>query len=910
MEKKKYDKISEIVKLLFTREGKDEGKDFINIRAIPNKETSLKPVEFFVALEGDVNSAVNEVIEIIHKYRNYNIYYGPVIRNDKKGTAEFCTKASSLYVDFDEHCGIKFSDMDSLEREKLKKKLIHQLTQLGYEPSLIVNSGNGIHCYWTTKNVIDVVKDRVIFEGLLRYLANIIPEFKGDMAVCNVAHMLRLPCTNNVKDLEDIKPCEVICFNEETEYDFEKLAGLIKIDEYVSKSSLDETLYYAVRKLKNLNKDQVMDEVLKCDFMKQMYENPQDQSYTYWTFMASTLSVFGGIGQDIFLELSQKNNEYKEKEAKNIFNSMSKNIVEGNVGPVTCSKVCEEGFRCNLSCNKKSVAGNIFSKIINERKIIEKDKVINDAVRRLEPDSDSVKNLRKLDDFIANILNENTNEELIRSEYIKKAMKMLDIDGSVTMIKKLQKQHNTNDKNLYLEIGDEIMSTSVLVSIAKTFYEYEVGYYRAIEDEILKKKIIVKLGDGYTKSRVENILYYITSKTAIKVEDSNKNKKENMICLKNGMILISDKGCPKLLPHDSSYNCLNQLGIKYDKNAKCPTWLKFLDRTFIDERDKKVIIKALQEWLGYLLIPGNQLQKMLFLIGKPRTGKGVIQHIMTCIAGDENVTAYSIGELHDKVNAATLIGKLANIGGEIDATEKFKTSFIKMMIGEDKISGKALYKNPVSFQNEAKLIFAANQIPYIADRSSAMDERTLAIPVNNYVSESERDTELKSKLERELSGILNWAIEGRISLLTRGYFVESCSMLELKSRMREENNSVVYWFNNRNDSINESRCVYTLKEVFDNYKEFCIDEEIKPFLKKNFTSTLENIAGVELVKKTKPDQKCVCFHWEDLLLISHRNVENSDESNLPKVNVLNKEIKVVDIGSIPESNIYNNALFN
>lgn len=131
MENIKFDKVSKIVKLLFMSEGKGEEKGFINIRAIPNKETSLKPVEEFVAIDKDINSVVKEVVAIIDKYRGYNMYYSPVVRSEKKGTAEYCVRASSLYADFDEHCGIKFKDMDSPERENLKKELMQRLTEVG-----------------------------------------------------------------------------------------------------------------------------------------------------------------------------------------------------------------------------------------------------------------------------------------------------------------------------------------------------------------------------------------------------------------------------------------------------------------------------------------------------------------------------------------------------------------------------------------------------------------------------------------------------------------------------------------------------------------------------------------------------------------------------------------------------------
>ncbi|WP_326512188.1 phage/plasmid primase, P4 family [Clostridium intestinale] len=891
--------------------------EFINIRAIPNNESKLKPREYFVEIKDDFNETIRDVIEIVDKHKEYNIFYAPVVKDMKDGKKEHCVKCSTLYIDIDEHNGIKFKDMNPDERNILKVKLVEELRSLYFKPSYIVNSGNGIHCYWRTTVPIDVQKCRLEFEATLRYFANILPEFKGDRAVCNIAHMLRLPGTYNYKDIDNPKPCEPIDSNDEIIHDFDKIFEFVKFNEVSinkdSDKSFEKSLYKAFKKLDNVTIDELTDEILNCEFMKHVYENPQEQSYQYWIFIASTLASFGELGRETFHLISKQYENYDFEEATAVFDSVSKRIVAGEVGSVLCETICKEGFQCSCKCNKKSIAGNIFSNLYNIRKQVNNDIAIDEAIEALEPEDDNVKNMRKLRDFIFNNINKTKEDELVKVEYLKKAMKKLEIKGGLSSLKKLLKNSDSLEENLFLKIGNEILENKTMISIAKVLYRYNNGYYKIIDDEILKKEIIEKIEDDYTKNNVENILYYIISKTAIKEEHVNFNKKENMVCGENGMLKISDTEAPVLYPHNPQFNCLNQLNIAYDKNAKCDLWLNFLDKSFrnFDEQDKTIIIQALQEWFGYLLIPGNQLQRMLFLIGRPRTGKGVLEHIMACLIGQENVSAFSIGELHDKVNSAMLLGKLANIGGEVDSYEKFKVSFVKMLTGEDKISGKMLYKNPISFKNESKLIFSCNHIPLIQDRSNAMYERILAISVDNYVPVEERDPNLKLKLEGELSGILNWAIEGRLRLFKRGYFIESPSMIELKERMREENNSVVYWFKTQKDLLNTNKDFYTLKELFDDYKTFCINEELKPLIKRNFKTALENIEGIEVIHKSKPDQLCVVIHWDDINRKIYRKSEGL-ESIKVKSELVSDSKEVIasdDALNITIDDMFNKKLF-
>ena len=75
--------------------------------------------------------------------------------------------------------------------------------------------------------------------------------------------------------------------------------------------------------------------------------------------------------------------------------------------------------------------------------------------------------------------------------------------------------------------------------------------------------------------------------------------------------------------------CSNRLSVPYRADAPAPEqWLHFLSE-LLEPED----IPALQEYLGYCLIPSTKGQKMLMLIGKGGEGKSRIGVVMNAIFG-------------------------------------------------------------------------------------------------------------------------------------------------------------------------------------------------------------------------------------------------------------------------------------
>jgi ABC-type dipeptide/oligopeptide/nickel transport system ATPase component len=95
-----------------------------------------------------------------------------------------------------------------------KEQFIEICGKFPQEPTLIVDSGNGIHAYWLIDDL-----DAMSYLRLQRRLCR---HFNTDEAVSKICQLMRVPGTMNTKEKGNFKPCEVL-FESENSYTCEAL---------------------------------------------------------------------------------------------------------------------------------------------------------------------------------------------------------------------------------------------------------------------------------------------------------------------------------------------------------------------------------------------------------------------------------------------------------------------------------------------------------------------------------------------------------------------------------------------------------------------------------------------------------------------------------------------------------------
>jgi putative DNA primase/helicase len=210
--------------------------------------------------------------------------------------------------------------------------------------------------------------------------------------------------------------------------------------------------------------------------------------------------------------------------------------------------------------------------------------------------------------------------------------------------------------------------------------------------------------------------------------------------------------------------------IHHDARATCPTWLAFLDRVLGGSAG---LASFLQKAVGYALT-GETSEQVLFLLhGTGANGKSTFMETIRALLGDFALQAsfetfLSKNDSSRENAVARLRGARFVSAVEAEAGGKLNEVLVKTLTGGDTVTARFLYREFFEYEPAFKIFLAANHKPTIRGNDHAIWRRIRLVPFTVTIPEAERDSELKAKLEAELPGILNWAVEGCLAWQREG----------------------------------------------------------------------------------------------------------------------------------------------
>ena len=167
-----------------------------------------------------------------------------------------------------------FVDMDLKDGNWTKPDFIKEIVNFDLRPSMVVDSGNGVHAYWKVKGLAR--KDYTNLQmKLLRH-------FKTDESVWTVLQLMRIPGSINTKDQSNFKEAEIVYESDESHrlLDFNMLPILSdsdanKCDNHVRKlnGEIDVHLTNDV----NLDEipDSFVDLMIANPMLHELFNNPE-----------------------------------------------------------------------------------------------------------------------------------------------------------------------------------------------------------------------------------------------------------------------------------------------------------------------------------------------------------------------------------------------------------------------------------------------------------------------------------------------------------------------------------------------------------------------------------------------------------------------------------------------------------
>lgn len=289
------------------------------------------------------------------------------------------------------------------------------------------------------------------------------------------------------------------------------------------------------------------------------------------------------------------------------------------------------------------------------------------------------------------------------------------------------------------------------------------------------------------------------------------------IRLKNGYItegkfILSHK-CTDFTPY-----CID---VEYDENAQ-PVEIvdDYIDQlTDHDSNYRKLLMEA----LGYVMITDPEkvrmFAKFFMFRGDGANGKGTLLQIMKRIYGENNCTALSLKQLQDKTYNITLIGKLANLGDDVEPTaindEQLK--IIKNITTADTIALRHLYKESFNATVTAKLYFTSNNDLKSYEKGYAYERRVIWLPMFIKVQKPDPKFICKMTTPEALKYWIRLIVEGYIRLYENSAWTESEKVKEFNLTYHKENNPTKEFAESLDDSEILGKSINEIEQAFNDW---------------------------------------------------------------------------------------------
>jgi P4 family phage/plasmid primase-like protien len=287
---------------------------------------------------------------------------------------------------------------------------------------------------------------------------------------------------------------------------------------------------------------------------------------------------------------------------------------------------------------------------------------------------------------------------------------------------------------------------------------------------------------AYTASKKGLDAMVSLAKEQLHMEVDDLDQNPWLLNVKNGTI---DLETGKLRDHDRDDYITKLAAVEFSPYAKCPLWKTFLRQIFADDEE---MIGYVQRLVGYCLTGLTTEHILPFLHGDGANGKSTLCETLMKLIGrtyaikaSPELLLAKKGEAHP-TERADLFGKRLVFCIETEAGRRLAEAIVKEMTGGDTMRARRMREDFWEFVPTHHIWLASNHKPAVWGTDKGIWRRIKLLPFVVSIPPDQQDLNLKDKLRGELSGILNWALEGcrqwqrggmkepeKVSLATEGY---------------------------------------------------------------------------------------------------------------------------------------------
>lgn len=382
-------------------------------------------------------------------------------------------------------------------------------------------------------------------------------------------------------------------------------------------------------------------------------------------------------------------------------------------------------------------------------------------------------------------------------------------------------------------------NTAHIVKINGQLHIYKEGIYTNGYKEI--EADMIQHIPNLKKMQRREVLDYMEL-----IVEEKQPSEANLIAFNNG---IYDIMTGELKPFSTEIVITNKIPWDYDPDA----YSELADSTLNKLSCGDSAIRALlEECIGYCFYRRNELGKAFILTGDKSNGKSTFLDCVKAILGEKNISALDLKELGDRFNTSMMFGKLANIGDDIgdDFLQGSQVSIFKKIVTGNRIKAERKGQDPFEFNPFIKLLFSANDIPRMKDKTGAVLRRLVIIPFNATFGKSDPDYDpfIKYKLieKDSIEYFIRLGVEGLKRVIINDEFTKSTKVQNQLNEYEEENNPIIAFIADSGIDMIENE---PTNEVYKRYQVFCADNAMTPMSNIVFSKQINKRLGFKVIQK-------------------------------------------------------------
>lgn len=335
--------------------------------------------------------------------------------------------------------------------------------------------------------------------------------------------------------------------------------------------------------------------------------------------------------------------------------------------------------------------------------------------------------------------------------------------------------------------------------------------------------------------------------------DNIQTSDANLIAFNNGIYNIASD---ELTGFSPDAIITNKIPWDYDAGAYSELADNTLNKLACNDKNIRML---LEECIGYCFYRRNEMSKAFVLTGERANGKSTFLDMVKNLLGQSNFSALDLGELDERFSVATMSGKLANIGDDIsdEFLQGRTVATFKKIVSGNEVKAEFKGMDAFFFNPYVKLLFSANDIPKMKDKTGAVLRRLVIIPFNAKFSKDDPDYDpyiiWKLKDENVMKYLIQIGIGGLRRVLENKSFTESVKVQRELEDYELQNNPILLFLQEHEASDFENQ---PTKDVHKAYRMFCVENGFQEMTLSTFSKELNRRCGL-ITKSVRFDGKLI-----------------------------------------------------